>query len=242
MGFYTSISKYYQYIFPFNPVQVDFIRRSLSENKNQSLLDIGCGTGSLSFELSGLFRKVTAIDLDEAMLKAANRKFHESIKKPLFQQLDMLNIQKEYGPNAFDAVVCFGNTLVHLKGPDQILDFFHQSRSVLKKDGKLLFQIINYDRIIDQQINGLPTIENDNIKFIRNYHYHDNRNIVDFETILTIKETDEKIENTIQLYPLRKFEINELLSKAGFSKNLFYRNFKREALNENSIPLIVESC
>jgi len=162
--------------------------------------------------------------------------FNEFVPKaPLRESL-------EFGLNAFDAVICFGNTLVHLEGPDQILDFLRQSRSVLKKNGKLLFQIINYDRIIDQHIKGLPTIENEKIKFVRNYYYQPDQNIIDFETILTIKESGDKIENTIQLYPLRKVESNELLSKAGFSKNLFYGNFKREALNENSIPLIVESC
>jgi len=241
MNFYQSIADHYEEIFPLNKAQIEFIKRVFNNTNMLSVLDIGCGTGSLSFELSGLFRKVTAIDLDEAMLNVANNKSQISKDKPSFLQLDMLNIQKEFGANAFDAVICFGNTLVHLEGPDQILDFFHQSKSVLKKDGKLLFQIINYDRIIDQQINSLPTIENDSIKFIRNYHYHHDRNIVDFETILTIKHTGEKIENTIQLYPLRKLEINELLSKAGFSKNLFFGNFKREALNENSIPLLVES-
>ena len=65
--------------------------------------------------------------------------------------------------------------------------------------------------------------------------------IIDFETILTIKEDKRQIENTIPLYPVRKAEIEQLLKDAGFSDIKFYGNFKREALTSDSIPLIIEA-
>lgn len=241
MSFYMSIADYYEEIFPPNKMQIEFVQQAFINTNTLSVLDIGCGIGTLSFELSGLFRKVTAIDLDGAMLNVANSKSHESVSKPLFRQLDMQNIQNEFGSNTFDAVLCFGNTLVHLNGPDEVLNFFKQAKSILKENGKLLFQIINYDRIIDQRINGLPTIENEKIKFVRNYSYHAEQNILDFESILTLKDSGEKIENTIQLYPLRKSEIENLLEKSGFSEWQFYGNFKMDEFMRTSIPLIVKA-
>lgn len=238
MSFYESIVDHYEQIFPLNKAQLDFVKNSFDETSKLSALDIGCGIGILSFELSKIFSNVTAIDLDERMLSKAIEKNVAGIH---FLKKDMLDIEKEFGRTAFDTIICFGNTLVHLDGSDEIFDFFQQSRKVLKKNGKLLFQIIQYDRIIDQNIKGLPTIENNEIKFVRNYLYYSERNMIDFETILTIKKTGQLIENTIQLYPLRKAEIRELLSKTGFSKILFYGNFKRESLTVNSIPLVVEA-
>jgi len=112
---------------------------------------------------------------------------------------------------------------------------------MLKKNGKLLFQIINYDRIIDQAINFLPTIENETIKFERLYTYHDNTQKVDFETLLTVKESGQCISNTIPLLALRKARVEQLLQEAGFVDIKFFGNFKRDLLMPNSVPLVVEA-
>ena len=241
MNFYESISTYYHHIFPLNLAQVAFVRQSFSETKHLELLDIGCGIGELSFELSRHFKKVDAIDLDESMIQRADQDFGAEAGNLNFNVLNMLEIEKSFGADAMDAIVCFGNSLVHLDGPDQLLNFFRQSRAVLKKHGKLLLQIINYDRIIDQNIHFLPTIENDEIKFVRNYRLHPDHRKLDFETILTIKETGKTVENTIQLYPVRKQDIIELLKKSGFDQIAFYGNFKRELLSGNSVPLVLEA-
>lgn len=235
MNFYQSIAEYYEQIFPLNTTQIDFVAKCFENDCRYSVLDIGCGTGSLSIELTKLFSKVSAIDLDEAMLEKAIKKNDKGIH---FQKLNMLDIEEEFGLHSFDAVVCFGNTLVHLNGSGEVLDFFNQARRVLKKNGRLLFQIINYDRIIDQNIKSLPTIENDNIQFVRNYHYNLPKNKIGFETILTIKISGAQIKNHIPLYPIRKQEVADLLEKAGFQQINFWGNFKYSSLRTESIPLI----
>jgi ubiquinone/menaquinone biosynthesis C-methylase UbiE len=241
MDFYTSITEYYNYIFPLNKTQVEFVRNSFKETRNLSLLDIGFGTGNLTLELSKIFKEVTGIDLDKTMLSKAEKNISESVRNLKFMNLDMLKIDATFGDNTFDVIVCFGNTLVHLDSEEYILDFFIKTRRVLSDGGKLLFQIINYDRIIDKGINGLPTIENEIIKFERNYTYHKERNVIDFETILTIKENTRQISNKIELYPIRKSQIAKLLFKAGFTDIRYFGNFKREELTSENIPLVVET-
>lgn len=238
MSFYQSISEHYEQIFPLNKIQIEFIKKSLHNFANSSVLDIGCGTGNLSLELAKLFSQVTAIDLDEAMLKRAIIKNVNGVE---FLKMNMLDIEKTFSQNAFDAVICFGNTLVHLNGTNEILDFFKQAKNILKEDGKLLFQMINYDRIIDHKVQGLPTIENEQIKFERNYTYKIEQNRVDFETILTVKNTGQLIQNTIVLYPLRKDEILKHLKVAGFEDVQFYGNFKSDTFAIDSIPLVVKA-
>lgn len=237
MKFYQSIAEHYEQIFPLNKAQITFVKESFHGAKKSRLLDIGCGTGSLSIALSKLFETVTAIDLDESMIEKALQKKHKGID---FSILNMLDIKQTFGMQTFDAIICFGNTLVHLDGPESILEFYMQCKKLLKPNGKLLFQLINYDNIIDNNIQNLPTIENNTIKFIRNYNYRLAENIIDFETILTIKENGQQIKNTIQLYPLRQSEIDALLQKAGFSEWTYFGNFKRDMLSGNSLPLVVE--
>lgn len=238
MDFYKQIADYYEDIFPLNFAQLNFARKSFRDTSTLSVLDIGCGTGSLSAELAKYFQSVTAIDLDEAMLKKALKKKQSNIR---YQKLNMLEIDHEFGKNSFDAVICFGNTIVHLEGAEQVKHFLKQVKNVLNPSGKFLFQIINYDRIIEQSVKCLPTIENDAIKFVRNYNYQPLKNIVDFETILTIKSSGKEIKNRIPLYPLRKSEIESFLNSAGFSEVHFYGNFKKDTLSKKSIPLVVET-
>jgi glycine/sarcosine N-methyltransferase len=238
MGFYQSIAEVYNQIFPLNPGQVSFTNKAFIQTEDLSLLDIGCGTGSLSLALSTTFKKVVGIDLDEAMLKRA---IEISKDRPYleFKQLDMLEIDPYFRHGSFDGIVCYGNTLVHLPSLEQISLFFEKCFRLLTPEGKLLIQIINYDRILDHQINALPTLENEHIQFIRNYHYHSGRHCIDFETILTIKENNQVIRNSVPLFPVRKSELEAALTKAGFSDLSFSGSFKGEVLNRDSIPLII---
>ncbi|MDE5424263.1 class I SAM-dependent methyltransferase [Ancylomarina sp. DW003] len=240
MDFYQSISKYYQYIFPLNKVQIDFILSAKEDTKQLRILDIGCAIGDLSMDLANHFNEVVGIDLDEGMIDKAIEKSKEKTNLH-FHLEDMLQIDQSYGENHFDLVVCFGNTLVHLESEELVSDFFSKAHICLAKGGKLLFQIINYDRIIDQKINFLPTIENDTIRFKRDYTLHSNNKVVDFKTTLTIKETGESISNSIPLLAIRKANIEKLLKEAGFSNVKFYGNFKKDPFADGSIPLVVEA-
>ncbi|RLD81317.1 MAG: class I SAM-dependent methyltransferase [Bacteroidetes bacterium] len=204
------------------------------------VLDVGCGTGSLCLALAPHFREVIGIDPDERMLQLAIEKAGSEYGNVSFQPYGMLDLDKEDQFRQMDAVLCFGNTLVHLGSEEDILEFLRQAKATLKPGGKLMIQIINYDRIFNEKIDGLPTIENDSIKFVRNYHYTD-RSALDFETILSIKESGEEIRNTISLFPILKDELIRLVQKAGFHDILVYGNFKRDPYLPGSIPLLLQA-
>ena len=241
MAFYKSIAEQYDHIFPLQPIQVEFVKNSFLNVAELNILDIGCGTGSLSMALSPFFKKITGIDPDKSMLEKAEIKSGGSYPNLRFHDFGMLDLNGQFEENIFDGILCFGNTVVHLESLKEIGAFFHQSRHVLKPNGKLLIQLINYNRILDENIMGLPTIENEQIKFVRKYQYDPKRNTLDFETILTIKESMEEISNSIKLLPVGKEEIEKLLEKENFRNIRFYGSFKRDPLLASSIPLIIEA-
>lgn len=234
MDFYTRISKYYNSVFPLNKAQIPFVLSSLEEAK--ALLDIGCGTGGLSMALADNFESITAIDTNEQMLEIARNNSSVSID---FVNMSMLEIDEHMSPNSFDGILCFGNTVVHLDNIDEISIFFKKVKSLLSTNGKFLFQLINYDNVLDNNLTGLPTIDNDQIKFERNYTL-DTEGKIDFSTILTIKETREEIRNSVKLFPIRKNEIESALKDAGFNTILAYSSFKKAHYNPQSIPLVFE--
>ncbi len=237
MDFYSAISDYYNEIFPVNPVQLSFILNCTPEHENKKLLDVGCGTGGLPINLINKFKSISAIDTNKQMLDIA---WQNSGKMNIdFKEADMLNIQNIFENQSFDVVVCFGNTLVHLNNIDEITSFFMQAKALLNPGGKLLFQIINYDNVLDNSLSGLPTIENEHVRFVRNYN-HKSNGYINFNTILTIKETGNVLENNVNLYPVRKIQLEKALKYSGYNVCNSYGSFKKDPYNHVGLPLIYE--
>jgi len=238
MDFYTSISRYYDHIFPFSPAQLEMTALTLQDNPGAKILDIGCATGSLALTLAEKGFTVEGIDYDETMIASAEKKKSDHRSNPRFRYMNMLTVAEEYVAGTFDAALCFGNTLVHLTRRSDIEKLFAALAAVLKTDGLLMLQILNYDYILDKKVSKLPPIENKVISFKRSYSARDD-GLIDFNTELTIIETDAVMSNSIALFPLRKAELEELMTSAGFIDLEFFGDFKMNPLTNSSLPLVV---
>jgi SAM-dependent methyltransferase len=236
--FYTSISKYYQQIFPFNPAQISFLKQVLPYN-GAKVLDVGCAIGDLSFALTRFGFPIWAFDFDAEMVEIAQNAKPEDTMFPVFEQLDMRLIGEHYPESFFNTVICFGNTLVHLLNNDDILKFAQGAYKLLAPEGKLTIQILNYQYILDDQIKLLPLIDNDHISFERNYTFGEGSDLIDFNTKLTVKSTGQEITNSVKLYAIRQNKLQELLEEAGFRSCEYFGSFKAEPLTKTSLPLIV---
>lgn len=236
--FYTSIAPFYQHIFPFNPAHIEFLRHVLPYN-GARVLDVGCATGDLAFALAHFGFPTWAFDYDAQMVETAQHTKQEDTMFPVFEQLDMRLLDQRYPESFFDTIICFGNTLVHLLTDEDIVQFLQATNKTLATDGTLTIQILNYDFILGQEIKSLPVIENEHIRFERNYEFIPTDSLIEFKTRLTIKSTNQVINNSVQLNPVRKSKLQELLEKAGFGSLDFFGNFGREPLSDKSLPLIV---
>ncbi len=230
---YKSIAKVYDYIFPQNINQLNFIDRIKPITKHETILEIGCATGNLTELLYSKSDHVIGLDLDDALLEEASKKYPHMT----FINENMLNISN-FKTN-FDRIVCFGNTLVHLPDRDAVTSFFNRVYEQLNDNGLFIVQIINYDRIVSQNIDHLPTIENDHIKFTRDYDLKNG--YVSFDTELVIKETSQVIESKLPLLTLQQNEIQTYLEMAGFKDIQFYGNLKGDLIQPTDIPLLF-SC
>jgi glycine/sarcosine N-methyltransferase len=157
-----------------------------------------------------------------------------------FMQMDMRDLSKRFAPASFDAILCFGNTLVHLEKRSDVLSLCRAVKGLLKQGGRFLLQILNYDHILSARLPGLPAIDNDRVHFARIYHYNDDGSIT-FRTILTIRASGSVLEAEVPLYPLPKGVVLALLRDAGFSEILVYGDFRRGQLAPQSLPLVVEA-
>ena len=236
--FYTSIAPHYPHIFPFNPAQIDFLKHVLPYN-GARVLDVGCATGDMAFALTHFGFPTWAFDFDEQMVQIAQKTKSEEAMFPVFEQLDMRQIGERFPEAYFDTVICFGNTLVHLLNDDDIRQFLQSAFKVLSPEGKLTIQILNYQHILENQVKSLPLIDNEHIRFERNYEFGDETGWIDFNTKLTVKSTGQEMINSTKLYAIRQDKLQELLKEAGFSAIEFFGSFNREPLTSTSLPLVL---
>lgn len=260
--FYTSISKYYSEIFPYNPAQLQFVQNSIGNLKEKEILDIGCATGELAFNIANEGAKVTGIDLNEDLLGQAigcNR-FQSTdpvkresefappgcdyfqIANPLFKTGNMLELETDFQAQQFDAVLCFGNTLVHLLTVELIQQMIKGVNEVLKPGGKLLIQILNYDYILGEQVSELPLIETENIKFIRKYKFNDESSIIRFQTNLYLKKEGRVLSNETSLFALKSNKLIAFLENSNFKEIEVFSNFKKNIFGGPHLPLVISCC
>jgi|LSQX01.2.fsa_nt_gb glycine/sarcosine N-methyltransferase len=237
--FYSSISKYYSEIFPFNPAQLQFVNRSAKTLSGKNILDIGCATGELAYSLAEAGAKVTGIDLNEDLLAQAKKlKAHPGIH---FQKGDMLRLKADFQTDSFDIVVCFGNTLAHLLSLELIRQMTDGVYSALKPGGVFLLQILNYNYIFSEPVTRLPAIETENIKFTRNYHFKKDSPILRFQTDLFLKKEGITISNDTNLLGLQSNELNEILNATGFHGIEFFSNFAEGEYGGKHLPLVARA-
>lgn len=225
MNFYQELSKVYDIVFPENQETIKFLDKDLSPNSH--ILDIACGTGSCALALGNIGHKVIGIDLDKSMLEIAKAKSKNT--NVSFKECDMTNIRELFYEDEFDLVYCIGNSIVHLQDKQKIQKLIKEVYNKLTPKGVCIIQIINYDRIIDENITSLPTINRDEqgVKFIRNYEYKKEMDLVYFNTELIVRENgeDKHYENSVPLITLRSDELASMLKEAGFSNVDLFGDF-----------------
>lgn len=92
--------KKHDFVFKFG----EEIVKLLNPRKNETILDIGCGTGDLTKRIAELCEKVIGIDNSNEMIQAAKKKYPEIS----FIHTDAKNYQLD---NKFDAI--FSNAVLH---------------------------------------------------------------------------------------------------------------------------------
>lgn len=236
--FYSSIAEYYAEIFPFKPEQLAFTEKEMGPLAEKSILEVGCASGELAWNLAESGATVTAIDLNKPLLAMAREnRGHERVK---YQWANMLHIARLFGRSKFDGVVCYGNTLVHLMNPMQMRDFFSGVRTVLKPGGIFLLQVLNYDKIFDEKPESLPLIETEKIRFERKYTYEEGTREIIFNTSLYIKEAGETIENQTELLGIPADDLTMLLDVAGMENIETYGGFSGQPLSNETLPLVIK--
>ena len=121
--------------------ECDFIEREIDFNKSIKILDIGCGTGRHSIELSKRGYNITGIDLSDSQLTRAREKADKEGLKIDFLKHDARNLSFE---NEYDLVIMLCEGAFPLMETDEMnYEILKNATISLKEHGKIIFTTLN---------------------------------------------------------------------------------------------------
>jgi 2-polyprenyl-3-methyl-5-hydroxy-6-metoxy-1,4-benzoquinol methylase len=198
--------------------EVDFIEEEIAHNKDLNILDVGCGTGRHSIELSKRGYRVTGLDLSEAMLAKAR-------KTALQYNLTIDFVHKDardfVHPSAFDLCIMLCEGAFPLMETDEMNYRIIQNISdSLKPNGKFIFSTLNGLFPLFHSVKGFVNLGS--VEGASNDNTFDLMTFRDY----SIYETTDDSGAPIQLHCNERYyvpsEISWLLSCAGFSRSDIY--------------------
>lgn len=211
--------------------EAPFLGEVLAGAPSKRLLDLGCGTGEHARFLSEEGFEVTGIDASEAQLAQAR----EAGPGPEFVKGDLAELGAAVtGP--FGGAISLGNGLPHLNAPE-MARFLGHLAALLLPGAPVLFQILNYDRILDQGVTSLPLNVRDDgserVVFLRLMEPRPDGTVLFNPTTLRWRPGAEPpVEivtgKNVLLKGWRRAELEESLSAAGFRVEAVFGGMRRE--------------
>jgi SAM-dependent methyltransferase len=139
------------------------------------VLDLACGTGTLSLDLARQGYRVTGIDISEAMLKQATLKRNEADPGQTlpvsFQQGDMRYFLLD---EPVDVALCHYDSLNHLSNETELRGAFLQVTQALKPGGLFLFDLNTLENY-QTYWNGRDTYEGPNYRLKTSSSFDENQ-------------------------------------------------------------------
>jgi 2-polyprenyl-3-methyl-5-hydroxy-6-metoxy-1,4-benzoquinol methylase len=121
--------------------ECDFIESEIVSNKNLKILDIGCGTGRHSIELTKRGYLITGIDLSYSQLQRASEKAAEQKLQIDFQKQDARLLPFR---NEFDLAIMLCEGSFPLMETDEMnFQILQSAAKALKPGGKFIFTTLN---------------------------------------------------------------------------------------------------
>lgn len=197
------------------------------------LLELGCGTGSLTEILASKGYDMIGLDCSEEMLNIAMEKKEKSGNDILYLNQDMREFEL-YG--TVRAIVSICDSMNYITEEEELLEVFKLVNNYLDTGGIFIFDmntIYKYENIGDETI-----AENrDEGSFIWENTYYSEECINEYDLTLFIKNEDDTYNKYTENHIQRAYgldTIKGLIEEAGLKFVAAYDAFTKEPVNEES--------
>lgn len=204
------------------------------------LLDLGCGTGTMTEKLADYGYDMIGVDNSEDMLELAMEKRMESGKDILYLLQDMREFEL-YG--TVRAIVSVCDSVNYITEPEELEEVFRLVNNYLDPEGIFIFDFnteYKYKEILGEQ-----TIAEDreDCSFIWDNYYYEDESMNEYELTLFIKEQDSNLYRKYQEMHYQKAytldAMRELVEWSGLEFVTAYDAYTRKAPTETSERICV---
>jgi SAM-dependent methyltransferase len=229
MSFYSRFAACYEQVFPFREEVYSFLL-SHAGLAGSAVLDVGCGPGHYCGRFVYDGYRATGIDLDQAMISEAGRRYPEAT----FLCLDMRRARS--AGSGFRCIYSIGNVLAHLP-QEALFPFLETVHSMLLPGGSWIMQVMNWDAIMALQDYSFPeksiTLSGGPAVFQRRYTSIGPDSLI-FSFSLRQATGEELFKERLTLYTVSSGELLRLHETAGFRNSAAYSDFSMNPVR--SVP------
>ena len=198
--------------------ETDFLEKLFRDRKIETILDVGCGTGTHMKLLEEKGFECNGVDLNQEMLEVAR----EKVKGELIQA-DMKNfdLNKKY-----DAVTCLFAAFNHLKNREEAKKALKCFKKHLNEKGFLLIDLHNPQRDGEKYKNF------GDVEIKMKWKYDSETKKEHTKTTFKVKGKEIMDEHTLRIYSID--EMKEMLEETGFSVQKIYEDFTSNPASSRS--------
>lgn len=203
----------------------------------KTVVELGCGTGSITIPLVNSGFEVTGIDISADMLSVARRKMDSTTQGTrLYREGSVRWVQQDMteweSTEPVDSVISFCDCINYLLEEEDVVRTFARTYDGLKQDGTFLFDVHHPNTLIRYEEEQPFIWDERSVSYIWTCERDDTRN--EIEHHLTIFAREE--ENGVDMY--RRFEETHIqraydpqwikcaLLKCGFREVSCYADFE----------------
>lgn len=140
---FGQVAPYYDALMAGVPYRfwVEYLERlwALHDRTPRAVMDLACGTGTVSRLLTARGYALTGVDLSEGMLDVARCRTAETGLPVVFHQQDAADL--DLGVARFDAVVCLFDSLNYILEPERLQSAFARVFAHLRPGGTFTFDV-----------------------------------------------------------------------------------------------------
>lgn len=209
----------------------DIIDNRIKEHsiQNNIILDLACGTGTLTSKLIKKGYELIGADASAEMLNVAREKCPEVLF--LNQSMDNFELYGTVG-----TIVCCLDSMNYLTDVESLNETIRLCNNYLEPGGLLIFDINTEYKFENILADNIFTYDNDDVFYVWENDYSEGEKLCDFYLTFFVKE-GEKYSRFEEVHTERVYsekEIEKALSKNGFEVIEKLDNFTENRATKNS--------
>lgn len=228
MEIIQNILEYYDELYPISESQKTFYKELIKKYSNPAkLLRIGCGTGYFEHLLAREGNDVTGIETSKEVLHSANLRRRNQLMSIRFFQMAPIDMNRFLGKGFYNIISCLESRIAFIHDRTLMRKFFFDCKELLKKDGVVVLQLVNFDKFNTVPMVKLPTRESIRAKLFSEVWTKSDGSKLLNQNVETGNGKVLPVIEDAPVYAIKNSEIQDFAKEAGFKKVDFFADYDK---------------